>query len=420
VAILVFALYPYVYLLTRTAFLERSAAMHEAARTLGASPWRIFWRVSLPLARPAIAAGAALALMEALADYGTVAYFGIPTFTTGIFRTWYSLGDRVAAAQLASLLVGFVLLLLWLERASRRRAKFDGGRPHAAAPRTRLVGWRAALAACVCALPVVLGFLLPAILLLRMSLQEPSVAVDPRFWRAAGNSFLLSGLTALLAVALALIFAYHARLKPSPLARLLNRLVGLGYALPGVVIAVGVLLPAAALDNLLAAWLHGLFGLSPGLLITGSLAGLVYAYLVRFLSTALHTVEAGLAKIRPALDEAARTLGSGLWRTLTHIHAPLLTKSLFTATLLVFVDVMKELPATLVMRPFNFDTLATRVHTLAADERLAELGLPSLTIVLVALAPVLVLARQITRHGQASVNGKADLLPPVDPAPATA
>ncbi|WP_142804379.1 iron ABC transporter permease [Tepidiphilus sp. J10] len=419
VTILVLALYPYVYLLARTAFLERSPAMLEAARTLGASPWRTFWRVSLPLARPAIAAGTALALMEALADYGTVAYFGIPTFTTGIFRTWYSLGDRVAAAQLASTLVGFVLLLLWLEQASRRRAKFDGGRAHAAAPRTRLVGWRAALAACVCALPVVLGFLLPAILLLAMSLQEPSVAVDPRFWRAAGNSLQLATMTALLAVVLALLFAYHARLKPSPLARLLNRLVGLGYALPGVVIAVGVLLPAAALDNLIATWLHQTFGLSPGLLLTGSLAGLVYAYLVRFLSTALHTVEAGLAKIPRAMDEAARTLGSGLWRTLACIHAPLLTKSLLTAALLVFVDVMKELPATLVMRPFNFDTLATRVHTLAADERLAELGLPSLTLVLVALGPVLLVARQITRHGQAPAPGKKPLRR-VDPAPGAA
>lgn len=409
VAILVLALYPYVYLLTRTAFLERSAAMHEAARTLGASPWRTFWRVSLPLARPAIAAGTALALMEALADYGTVAYFGIPTFTTGIFRTWYSLGDRVAAAQLAAMLVGFVLVLLWLEQTSRRRAKFDGGRHHAAAPRTRLAGWRAALATCVCALPAILGFLLPAVLLLTMSLREPLAAVDPRFWRAAGNSLLLAGLTALLAVALALLFAYHARLNPSPLARLLNRLVGLGYALPGVVIAVGVLLPAAALDNLLAAQLRALFGWSVGLLITGSIAGLVYAYLVRFLATALHTVEAGLAKIRPALDEAARTLGSGPWRTLAHIHAPLLTKSLLTAALLVFVDVMKELPATLVMRPFNFDTLATRVHTLAADERLAELGLPALTLVLVALGPVLLLARQIARHGRADRRLSASL-----------
>lgn len=409
VTILVLALYPYVYLLARTAFLERSPAMLEAARTLGTPPWHTFWQVSLPLARPAIAAGTALALMEALADYGTVAYFGIPTFTTGIFRTWYSLGDRVAAAQLASMLVGFVLLLLWLERASRRRAKFDAGRQQTPVPRTQLFGWRATLACCTCALPVILGFLLPAILLLAMSLQEPSVAVDLRFWRAAGNSLRLATMTALLAVVLTLLFAYHARLKPSPLTRLLNRLVGLGYALPGVVIAVGVLLPAAALDNLIATWLHQTFDLSPGLLLTGSLAGLVYAYLVRFLSTALHTVEAGLAKIPQAMDEVARTLGSGLWRTLACIHAPLLTKSLLTAALLVFVDVMKELPATLVMRPFNFDTLATQVHTLAADERLAELGLPSLTLVLVALGPVLLLAHQITRHGQARADEKNPL-----------
>jgi iron(III) transport system permease protein len=391
-------LYPYVYLLVRTAFLERASGMLEAARTLGMGPWRAFFAVSLPLARPAIVAGVALALMETLADYGTVAYFAVNTFTTGIYRAWFSLGDRVAAAQLAAMLLSFVLFLLMAERISRGRARYHNttgrNRPMAGA---RLRGFSALLAFVGCLLPLLLGFLLPAALLLKMALTDGDAQFGERFLLLSRNSFLLAGVTAAIGVLLALLMAYGARLSKNTLASSLNRLVGLGYAVPGAVIAVGVLIPVTRLDNWLAAQWEHWFGSNPGLLLTGGIAALVYAYLVRFLAVALHTVETSLAKITPNMDDAARSLGLGQGATLRRVHAPLLRGSLLTAGLLVFVAVMKELPATLVMRPFNFDTLATQVYTLASDERLAEASTASLAIVAVGLLPLIALSRQISR-----------------------
>jgi iron(III) transport system permease protein len=391
-------LYPYVYLVTRTAFLERASGMLEAARTLGMGPWRAFFAVSLPLARPALVAGIALALMETLADYGTVAYFAVNTFTTGIYRAWFSLGDRVAAAQLAAMLLSFVLLLLMAERISRGRARYDNTtgrkRPMAGA---RLSGFAATFAVVGCLLPLLLGFVLPALLLLRMALAEGDAQFGERFLVLSRNSFLLAGITAGIGVLLALLLAYGARLSKTTLATGLNRLVGLGYAVPGAVIAVGVLIPVTRLDNWLAGQWEQWFGRNPGLLLTGGIAALVYAYLVRFLAVALHTVEASLARITPNMDDAARSLGLGQGETLRRVHAPILRGSLFTAGLLVFVDVMKELPATLVMRPFNFDTLATQAYTLASDERLAEASTASLAIVAVGLLPLIALSRQVSR-----------------------
>lgn len=398
VAMFACVLYPYVYLLARTAFLERAAGTLEAARSLGLSPRQAFWRVSLPLARPAVAAGVALALMETLADYGTVAYFAVPTFTTGIYRAWFSLGDRVAAAQLAACLLGFVLLLLALERLSRGRARYHDTSLRRGRGRTPLTGLRAAWAVAVCGLPVLAGFLLPAGLLLKMALGEGDAEFGGRFVVLARNSFVLAALTAGLAALLAVLLAYGARLaRNGALPRFANRLVGLGYAVPGSVIAVGVLIPVTRLDHWLAALWQQLGGANPGLLLTGGIAALVYAYLARFLSIALQTVEAGLGKITPAMDAAARSLGCGETETLRRVHLPLLSGSLLSAALLVFVDVMKELPATLVMRPFNFDTLATQTYTLAADERLAEAATAALAIVAVGLVPIFVLARQIAR-----------------------
>jgi iron(III) transport system permease protein len=394
----IFVLYPYVYMLVRAAFLERSSGMLEVGRSLGYGPWASFFRVSLPLARPALAAGAALALMETLADYGTVSYFAVQTFTTGIYRAWFSLGDRVAAAQLSASLFCFVVLVLLLERWSRGRARFNNttGRSRAL-PGRRLRGVRAWLAFMLCATPLALGFLLPAGLLLRMALGEGDAQFGPRFAQLAGNSFVLAAVTACLGVGLALLLAYAARLSGTRLPALLNRLVGLGYAIPGSVIAVGVLIPVTRLDNLLAGWIGQAFGHNPGLLLTGGIAALVYAYLVRFLAIALHTVEASLTKITPSMDDAARSLGSGRAETLRRVHVPLVRGSLITAGLLVFVDVMKELPATLVMRPFNFDTLATQTYILAADERLAEASTAALVIVAVGLLPLIILSRQIAR-----------------------
>ncbi|MBI2276636.1 MAG: iron ABC transporter permease [Dechloromonas sp.] len=398
-AILMFVcvLYPYVYLLARTAFIERASGMLEAARTLGLGPWRGFFAVSLPLARPAIVAGIALALMETMADYGTVAYFAVNTFTTGIYRAWFSLGDRIAAAQLAAMLLGFVLFLLMAERISRGRARYHNttgrNRPMAGA---RLTGLRAALAVLACALPLLLGFVLPAILLFKMALAEGDAQFGERFLVLSRNSFVLAGVTAMIGVFLALLMGYGARLSKTAFANGLNRLVGLGYAVPGAVIAVGVLIPVTRLDNWLAGQWEQWFGHNPGLLLTGGIAALIYAYLVRFLAVALHTVESSLAKITPSMDDAARSLGLGQGETLRRVHAPMLRGSLFTAGLLVFVDVMKELPATLVMRPFNFDTLATQAYTLASDERLAEASTASLAIVAVGLLPLIALSRQIS------------------------
>lgn len=397
IVLFIFVLYPYVYLTARTAFLERASGMLEASRTLGVGPWRSFFRVSLPLARPAVAAGTALALMETLADYGAVSYFGVQTFTTGIYRAWFSLGDRIAAAQLAASLLGVVALLLIVEQASRGRARFHNttgrNRPM---PGQRLRGLSAALACGVCALPVVIGFLLPAGLLLRLAFVEGDAQFGVQFLRLARNSFILAGVTAVLSVALALLLAYGERLARGGAARALNRLVGLGYAVPGSVIAVGVLIPVARLDNWLAAQWLSWFGSNPGLLLTGGISALVYAYLVRFLAVALQSVNASLSKITPSMDESARSLGEGASGILRRVHLPLLRGSLLTAALLVFVDVMKELPATLVMRPFNFDTLATQAYTLASDERLAEASTAALAIVVVGLLPLIALSRQVS------------------------
>jgi iron(III) transport system permease protein len=399
VAMFIFVLYPYVYLLARTAFLERASGMLEVGRSLGLGPWGSFLRISLPLARPAIAAGAALALMETLADYGTVAYFGVQTFTTGIYRAWFSLGDRTAAAQLSVTLLGFVLLVLLLERASRGRARFHNttGRNRSLSGR-QLRGAKAAGAFALCALPLTLGFLLPAGILLEMALAEGDAQFGARFLQLARNSFTLAAVTAVLAVALSLLLGYAARMGRGRLPQLLNRAVGLGYAVPGSVIAVGVLIPVTRLDNWLASLVQSWTGTSPGLLLTGGITALVYAYLVRFLTVSLQTVEAGLAKITPSMDDAARSLGYGQAGTLWQVHLPLLRGSLWTAGLLVFVDVMKELPATLVMRPFNLDTLATQAYTLASDERLAEASTAALAIVAVGVLPLIVVSRQIAKR----------------------
>lgn len=396
VVMFTFVLYPYVFMLARSAFMERGVAVMEASRALGLSPWQGFVRVSLPMARPAVAAGVALALMETLADYGTVSYFAVQTFTTGIYRAWFSLGDRVAAAQLAMCLLGFVVVLLALERQSRGSARFHGGGLRRQPGRgTALTGPRAAVAVALCALPVVIGFLLPAGVLLHMAVTEGDAQFGARFWTLARNSVGVSGLTALLAVALALLVAYARRLEPRPLTRAAHWAVGLGYALPGSVIAVGLLIPLARLDNALAQWLQASFGWQTGLLFTGTVAALVFACLVRFMTAALQTVDSALYRVTPHMDDAARSLGLSPARTLRRVHLPLMRRGLLTAGLLVFIDVMKELPATLVMRPFNFDTLATQAYTLASDERLAEASTATIAIVAVGLLPLIVLCRQI-------------------------
>lgn len=414
-AMLTFALYPYVYLLTRVAFLERSVSFIEVGRTFGYGRWSMLFRLTLPLARPAIVAGTALVMMETLADYGTVSYFGVNTLTTGIFNAWFAQGDRIAAAKLASMLLAFVAIVLLMESWARRRVRFADAlsRP---AQRTQLHGRASMAALAACLMPFVMGFLLPALLLVRLALSELDLGgaitndavvskiattfhlVD--FVWLAGNSFAIALITASIAVLLGLLLAYANRRSPGITMTLANRAVGLGYAIPGTVIAVGVLIPVTALDHRLADTISALLGRDVGLILTGGFTVLVYAYLIRFLAISLQTCEAGFAKITPSMDAAARSLGASDREIVRRIHMPLLRTSLVTAGLMVFVDVMKELPATLVMRPFNFDTLAVRTYTLAKDERLAEASVVALAIVLVGLIPVVIASTAITRPTQ--------------------
>ena len=404
VTMFMFVLYPYCYILVRTAFLERAGGMLEAGRSLGLGPWGCFLHVSLPLARPAVVAGTALALMETLADFGTVSYFGVQTFTTGIYRAWFSLGDRIAAAQLAAALLTFVVLVLSLEYASRGRARFNNtSRQQGAPARRNLPLGLGLLASFACFMPLLLGFLLPAALLLHMAFVEGDAQFGPRFVHLARNSFVLAALTSVIAVVLAVLLAYAARLARSSLPAAMNRIVGLGYAVPGSVIAVGVLIPVTRLDTWLVQVWQASFGVNPGLILSGGIAALIYAYLARFLAVALNAVESSLGKITVSMDDASRSLGCGKWETLRRVHVPILRGSLLSAALLVFVDVMKELPATLVIRPFNFDTLATQAHTLAADERLAEASTAALIIVAVGLLPMFVISRQILKGGRRRV-----------------
>lgn len=397
VVVISLVLYPYVYLLARVAFLEQSVCTLEASRSLGCNPWKSFGRVALPLARPAVVAGLALVLMETLNDFGTVQYFAVNTFSVGIYRTWFGMGERIAASQLSALLLFFVLLLLGLERWSRRQTQYYQTGRYQRASAFELGGWRAVAACICCLLPIALGFLIPAGRLLVMATTDITENFSQRFWELSRHSLILAALTAGVAVVVAIIMAYGLRLRPVWRMQLAVRTASVGYAVPGAVIAVGILFPLGALDNAIDAAMRSAFGISTGLLLSGTITALVFAYLVRFLAVSYNTVESSLTRIKPNLDEAARSLGCGSTPTLLKIHAPLMRSGLLTAAILVFVDVMKELPATLIMRPFNFDTLAVEVYRLASDERLAEAAAPALAIVAVGILPVILLSRQISR-----------------------
>ncbi|MCA1993804.1 MAG: iron ABC transporter permease, partial [Coleofasciculus sp. S288] len=325
IAMLTLVLYPYVYLLARVAFLEQSVCTLEASRTLGCGPWRSFVTVAFPLARPAIAAGVSLALMETLNDFGTVQYFGVDTFTTGIYRTWFGLGERSAAAQLSAFLLLFILWLILLERWSRRRARYyQSTARYRQLPSYRLRGIRAVGAIAACLLPLGLGFLLPAAVLLDMAVKNATVAFDDRFWGFTRNSFILATITAVLGVAIALIMACGLRLRSNMGMRFATRTASMGYAVPGSVIAVGILIPIGRFDNAIDAWMRSTFDISTGLLLSGTITALVFAYLVRFLAVSFNTVEASLSKIKPSLDDAARSLGYNPTSTLVKIHAPMM------------------------------------------------------------------------------------------------
>lgn len=394
ILVLSFALYPYVYLLARAAFREMSGCGYEVARALGAGPWGLFFRVGLPLARPAIATGVALALMETVADYGTVNYFGIQTLTTGVFSTWLNGNNAGGAAQIAGVILMLIFLLVALERTGRRNARFYRmGRAQRPVERAILSGARGWLAFALCLLPFALGFVLPVAVMLDHSLDNPEVWVAPGLFKALGNTLLVGGLAAVLTVGAALFLVYAVRMAGRGVARVVLPLTTLGYAAPGAVLAVGLLVPLAALDNRVADGVLALTGWDPGLIMTGTAGAIVLAYGVRFFGIAQGAVDAAFGRVSPNLPMAARSLGRSAGGTLGAVYLPLMRGSVATALLVVFVDCVKELPATLLLRPFNFNTLATRVYELASLERLGEAAPAALVVMAVGLAAVAALAR---------------------------
>jgi iron(III) transport system permease protein len=400
--------YPYVYTLARMAFLEQAPGTLESARSLGYSRFQAFLRVTLPMARPSLVAGVSLALMEALADFGTVATFGYRTFTEAIYRVWHGMFDRIAATQLAVVLLGFAFMVLLLERASRGRARFTQGRGRGRSlTPTALTGFRAWAASGACLTVLLLAFGLPVGQLAVWAFSTLTRQGPPAdFGRQLENSLWLAGISAAAACVLAVVLAYALRLHPTPGVTLSTRFAAMGYALPGAVIAVGVLLPMAWLDHTLADTLREIFGVDVGLVLTGSAAGLVFAYLVRFLAVSFQTVEASLSKIPKNLDEAARSLGAGAGGTLRQVHLPLIHRGLLAALALVFVDVMKEMPATLLLRPFGLNTLAVGVWQFTAESLWEEAALPALAIVAAGLVPVAMAMRWISPDGQETEQGR--------------
>lgn len=389
-----FVLYPYVYLTARASFIGQSVCVLEVARTLGRSHWGVFWSVGLPLARPALVAGATLALMESLNDIGAVEYFGVNTLTFSVYNTWLERGSLPGAAQIAIVMLVFVVLLLWVERVSRRRQGFHQttGR-YRNITATRLRGFYALAATTACALPIILGFILPASVLVRATWIHTDLIGEEKFWRAALHSVLLASAAAVLLVVIGIILTSAKRVDGSRVMAGVVRLCSVGYAVPGTVLAIGTLVFLSSADKVIGLFAPG----APTLIVSGTGAAIVFAYVVRFMAISTGSLESGYAKLSPNLDAVARSLGRTSFGVLKEVHLPLLRSAIGTAALLVFVDAMKELPATLLLRPFNFDTLATHVYTLASLDLFEESAPAALMIVLIGLIPVIILSRVVSR-----------------------
>lgn len=390
-------LYPYVYLLARAAFLEQSPSLFAVSRSLGHSAISTFFRVVLPIARPAVAVGLSLVLMETLNDFGTVDFFAVQTLTAGLFDTWMNLGNLGGAAQIATTMLAFVVILVTLERYSRRRQQQFAARDNREPIRRfTLSRPRQLVCVAVCAVPVIFGFLLPATTLGHYAWEYFDESWNPDFIRNTLNSLFLSGTAALTTLIIGVTLAYSRRLHNTRGMRVMMRLSSLGYAMPGAVLAVGVIVPLAGFDNWVDGILRDNFGFSSGLLLSGTAFALVFAYTVRFLAVSAGSVESALQKITPSMDMASRSLGHSPGNTLLKVHLPMLRGTLITAALVVFVDCMKELPATLILRPFNFETLATYVYQFASDEKLAHSALPALIIVLAGIIPIILMSKSIS------------------------
>jgi iron(III) transport system permease protein len=394
--VLSMVLYPYVFLTARASFIRQPATQLEVARALGQTPWGAFIRVALPLARPGIAVGVSLALMECLNDIGAAGFFGVRTLTLGVYTTWLSQGNLGGAAQISAVMLIFIFALLWVERAARRQQSFvlPSQRPRQP-DRISLARWRRWLAVTVCFLPILFGFIVPGLVLLSFAVSRLEDMVSLTYLSAVWHSLVLAGLAAVIAVGLGLILGYANRILRPGITRNIIRLASMGYAIPGTVLGIGVLIPLAGFDNALDSFLRDHFGISTGLLLSGSIAAVVFAYVARFLAVSFGAIESGLQKVTPNVAAAARTLGRGPVSAFFEVHLPLLRPALVSAALLVFVDCMKELPATLILRPFDFETLATTVFMLASLDQLEESALPALTIVAAGLIPVILLSRTL-------------------------
>ena len=395
ITVLSLVLYPYVYALTRASFLEQSISTLEAGRVLGLTGAQNFFYTSLPLARPAIVVGVTLCLMETLSDFGTVDYFAVRTLTVGIFDVWFGMENRGGAAQIALVLLSFIIILIWLERSSRKRQRFHNSSKNQSMKKIKLKGWRSFLAIVSCLVPIVTGFVLPGAILFYHALNNIEGFYSTKYIEYAGNSFTMAGSATLIIVLTGIFLAYAARICPNLLVKIAVRVASIGYAIPGAALAIGILISIGAIDSVFTKTVKLTFGFSANVLIGGGLAALLFGYTTRFLAIALGSAEAGLSKVTYNMDMAARTLGSGPRSTLFSVHAPLIRSSIISGSVLVFVDIMKELPATLILRPFNFETLATFVYQYASDELLNECAPAALTIVLAGLLPVLLLNRAI-------------------------
>jgi len=396
ILVLSFALYPYVYMLARASFARHSRQVLDSARLLGVGGWKLFFAVALPIARPAIVVGVALVGMETLADFGVVSLFGIESFTTAIYRAWYGMGDQIAAAKLSAMLLLLAGGVLWIERKSRKLARYDNRTAlYHPLPETTLTGLKALIAMGLCCIPPLVGAFIPMITLIDWSFfSAHSGWADSAAWSALPNSLMLGASVSILAIVIAIYFSIRLRQdKASILTRNIMRASALGYAIPGSVIAVGILIPMLWFDKWLAGMMQDTFNITMGLLITGSMAGIVFACVVRFMAIALGSVESALDAVSPTMDDAAEMLGMGMLKRTISVHFPIIKKGVGLAAIVLFVDTVKELPATLMLRPFNFDTLAIRTYELAMDEQLLDAATPALMMVAIALIPVLLLAR---------------------------
>ena len=391
-------LYPYIYMLARAAFLEQSISLYRIARSLGSSPLQFFYRVSLPIARPALAVGLALVLMETLNDFGTVDYFAVRTLTAGLYDTWLNMGNLGGAAQIAVLMVIVVMILISLERYSRRQQKqFNSRNPGAPIPTIKLRGKYAYGASLLAFIPVLFGFLIPFIILSYYAINYFDVSWSNKFVTYALNSFSLAGMAAIITLVLGLILAYSKRMNKNKATRFFVGFSSLGYAVPGAVLAIGIIIPFAAFDNFVDSFMREYFQISTGLILSGTAFAIVFSYSVRFLAVASGSIESSLDKITPNMDMASRSMGHSHLSTLIRVHIPMIRRGALTAMLVVFVDCLKELPATLILRPFNFETLATQVYQFASDELLERSALSALVIVLVGIIPVILLDKSISQ-----------------------